>query len=102
MTTNQPSISPFHDVGSVFPTDVDLCSVEPTTTVTEALTLMAPNRYSQVPVIADGRVRGVFSLWSLAHHLLNAPNLAPQNLAVEDVMERIPSVTVDDPLDLVL
>jgi len=63
---------------------------------------MAPNRYSQVPVIEDGRVRGVFSLWSLAHHLLGAPNLSPHDLAVEDVMEQIPDVTVADPLERVL
>ncbi|MGE3834542.1 MAG: CBS domain-containing protein [Acidimicrobiia bacterium] len=97
-----PADSPFHDVGSIFPGDVELCSVAPSTTVTEALRLMAPNRYSQVPVIENGRVRGVFSLWSLAHHLLGSPNLAPNDLAVEDVMERLPVVTVEDPLDLVL
>jgi hypothetical protein len=68
--------SPFHDVGSIFPGDIDLVSVEPSTTVAEALRLMAPNRYSQVPVIGDGRVRGVFSLWSLAHHLMDFPTLA--------------------------
>jgi len=94
--------SPFHDVGSIFPGDIDLVSVEPSTTVAEALRLMAPNRYSQVPVIGDGRVRGVFSLWSLAHHLMDAPNVSPHDLFVEDVMEQIPDVTVDDPLDRVL
>jgi predicted transcriptional regulator len=102
MADDRSASSPFHDVGCIFPDDVELCWVEPSTTVAEALRLMAPNRYSQVPVIADGRVRGVFSLWSLAQQLLAAPNLAPLELAVEDVMERIPAVTVDDPLDLVL
>lgn len=94
--------SAFHDVGRIFPADVELCWVEPSTTVTEALRLMAPKRFSQVPVIVNGRVRGVFSLWSLAQQLLASPDLAPHDLAVEDVMERLPSVTVDDPLDLVL
>ena len=94
--------SPFHDVGRIFPDDVDVCSVEPSTRVADALSLMAPRRYSQVPVIANGRVRGVFSLWSLTYQLLAAPDLSPLDLAVEDVMESIPSVTVDDPLDLVL
>lgn len=94
--------SPFHDVGRIFPDDVDVCFVEPSMSVADALSLMAPKRYSQVPVIADGRVRGVFSLWSLTYQLLAAPDLSPLDLAVEDVMESIPSVTVDDPLDLVL
>ena len=70
--------------------------------VADALRLMAPNRYYQVTVVADGRVRGVFSLWSLIYQLLAAPDLSPLDLAVEDVMESIPTVTVDDPLDLVL
>lgn len=94
--------SAFHDVGRIFPEDVELCWVEPSTTVAEALRLMAPRRFSQVPVIANGSVRGVFSLWSLAQQLLASPDLAPHELAVEDVMERLPAVTVDDPLDLVL
>jgi CBS domain-containing protein len=94
--------SPFHDVGRIFPDDFDVCSVEPSTRVADALSLMAPKRYSQVPVIANGRVRGVFSLWSLTYQLLAAPDLSPLDLVVEDVMESIPSVTVDDPLDLVL
>jgi hypothetical protein len=63
---------------------------------------MTALRYSQVPVVANGRVWGVFSLWSLSQLLMTAPNLAPLELAVEDVMEHIPVVTVDDPLDLVL
>jgi len=102
MNDDSSNGSPFHDVGSIFPDDIDLVSVEPSTTVADALRLMAPNRYSQVPVIGDGRVRGVFSLWSLAHHLMDAPNVSPHDLSVEDVMEQIPDVTVDDPLDRVL
>ncbi len=102
MNDDASRASPFHDVGSIFPDDIDLVSVEPSTTVAEALRLMAPNRYSQVPVIRDGTVRGVFSLWSLAQHLMDHPRLLPQDLAVGDVMENIPDVTVDDPLDRVL
>jgi hypothetical protein len=48
MNDDSSNGSPFHDVGSIFPGDVDLVSVEPSTTVADALRLMAPNRYSQV------------------------------------------------------
>lgn len=99
MNDDSSNGSPFHDVGSIFPSDIDLVSVEPSTTVAEALELMAPNRYSQVPVIENDHVRGVFSLWSLAQHLMNVPNLLPQDVAVEEVMEQIPHVTVDDSVD---
>jgi CBS domain-containing protein len=94
--------SPFQDVGRIFPGDVRPVCVEPSTTMDEALRVMVANRYSQLPVTSGGEVRGVFSLWSLAHHLIDSPNLAPHDLAVEDVMERLPFVTVQDSLDLVL
>jgi CBS domain-containing protein len=102
MTQHGPASDPFHDVGSIFPSDVEVESVRPATTVVEALHIMATKRFSQLPVIEDGRLRGVFSLWSLASHLIGSPMLAPQDLAVEDIMEKLPEVTVDDSLDLVL
>jgi CBS domain-containing protein len=102
MKDNSSSESPFHDVGSVFPDDIGLVQVEPSTTVSEALQLMAPKRYSQVPVIRNGTVCGVFSLWSLAQHLMDFPNLLPQDLDVGDIMEQLPEVTVNDALDQLL
>jgi len=63
---------------------------------------MIGHRYSQLPVITDDRVQGVFSFWSLAHHLVTTPELSTRDLLVEDVMERIPTVTVEERLDVVL
>ncbi len=94
--------NPFQDVGSIFPGDVELVCIEPYTPVADALRLMASHRYSQLPVIFGGRVRGVFSMWSLVHHLIDSPGLAPQDLTVEDIMEQLPSVTVQDSLEQVL
>lgn len=96
------SPDPFQNVGRVFPGEVNLTSIDPSTTVTEALRIMVTNRFSQLPVISNGVVRGVFSHWSLAHHLLDSPKLAPHDLFVEDVMEPLPYVTVQDSLDTVL
>jgi CBS domain-containing protein len=102
MADEQAEPSPFQDVGRMFPGDVQPCCVEPGTTVTEALLLMTANRYSQLPVVSRGQIRGVFSFWSLARHLTDSPTLAPHQLAVEDVMEQLPTVTVQDSVDLVL
>jgi CBS domain-containing protein len=102
MSTRPSALRPFHDVGSIFPDDVTVVTVDPSSTVGEALKLMLEKRYSQVPVMANGKVRGVFSLWSLAQHLADFPRVEVHGLAVEDVMETLPQVTVDDPLDVVL
>jgi CBS domain-containing protein len=93
---------PFHDVGRIFPEDVDVISVTPSTTVSEALRIMLERRYSQLPVIDDGRLRGVFSLWSLAQHIVTIPRVSLQDQNVEDLMEELPVVTVNDSLDKVL
>lgn len=92
----------FHDVGSLFPGEVEVRSVTPATLVTEALQLMNEHRYSQVPVIENGILRGVFSLWSLAQHVAAYPKLPLHSLPVDEVMEDLPRVTVDDNLDHVL
>jgi CBS domain-containing protein len=63
---------------------------------------MRTHRYSQLPVLEDGRLRGIFSLWSLAQQVLDSPKLPVHDLAVEDLMEQLPAVTVDDALDEVL
>jgi len=93
---------PFLDVGSIFPGEVEPVCVEPLTPASEALRTMLTHRYSQLPVVSDGMIRGVFSHWSLTQHLVNHPKLALRDVAVEDVMEELPSVTVHDSLDTVL
>jgi CBS domain-containing protein len=102
MDTKPPEKGPFHDVGSLFPGEVELVCVKPGTTVGEAIRLMVERRYSQLPVVERGRVRGVFSLWSLVHQLATTPDLSVHDLPVEDIMEQIPVVTVDHSLDIVL
>ena len=95
--------NPFQEVGSLFPGDVEPVCVEPDTPVADALRLMASRRYSQLPVISAGQVRGIFSMWSLTQHLIDAPEVKIQDLTVEDVMDQpLPSVTVEHSLDQVL
>ncbi len=94
--------SPFHEVGSVFPGEVNITSVTPKTRVGEALKLMLERRFSQLPVMEDVEVLGVFSLWSLAQQLALAPDLNVQELEVGELMEQLPNVTVKDSLHSIL
>jgi len=89
---------PFHEVGNIFPGETSVESVPGETPVVEALKIMLEKRYSQLPVVEKGTVRGAFSLWSLAHQLATAPTLKVSDLTVEDVMEQLPTVTVRDSL----
>jgi hypothetical protein len=98
--------NPFHDVGSIFPGEVNVETVPPETRVGDALGLMMEKRFSQLPVVENGEVLGMFSLWSLAHHLSLSPGLKVQSLLqdleVGDVMEQVPKVTVKDSIHSIL
>ena len=96
------SDSPFREVGSVFPGEVTIVSVTPQTRVGEALKLMLETRFSQLPVIENDEVLGVFSLWSLAHQLALAPDLVVKDLEVGELMEQLPKVTVKDSVHSIL
>lgn len=89
----------FHQVGRLFPGEVVAVVVTPETTVGEAIAIMEQGRYSQLPVVTEGRLRGAFSLWSLARLVrLLPPRVDIQSVAVGEVMDRIPAVTVNDSL----
>jgi CBS domain-containing protein len=95
----RPPGETFHEVGRLFPGEVVPATVTPETTVGEALTVMQTHRYSQLPVIADGELRGVFSLWSLARLVVQSQGkVDPLTIPVEDAMDWIPAVTVHDSL----
>jgi len=98
--------NPFHDVGTIFPGEVTVVSVTPQTPAGEALKLMLEKRYSQLPVVENGEVMGVFSLWSLAQHLSLSPGIKVQNvlqdLEVGELMEQLPKVTVKESIHSIL
>lgn len=98
--------TPFHDVGSVFPGEVDIVSVTPQTRVKDALNVMLERRFSQLPVMENGEVLGVFSLWSLAQHLPLSGGTKIQslmdNMEVGELMEQLPKVTVKDSIHSIL
>jgi CBS domain-containing protein len=100
------SDSPFHDVGSVFPGEVRIVSVTPQTPAGDALKLMLEKRFTQLPVMENGEVLGVFSLWSLAQNLVLSPGIKVENLLksmeVGELMEQLPKVTVKESVHSIL
>ncbi|MEQ8716707.1 MAG: CBS domain-containing protein [Acidimicrobiales bacterium] len=101
----ESSPNPFHTVGKLFPADevVPPVGVDAETPVVDALRLMLEKRFSQLTVEdVNGRLQGVFSLWSLARLLESQPGLKIEDLVVDDVLTQIPKVTVRDPLEPVL
>jgi CBS domain-containing protein len=103
MPDDPEEIEIFHEVGRLFPGEVTPVTVSPSDTVATALRLMQENRFSQLPVVEDGIVRGVFSLWSLARLVEQAPaKVNIVDIEVEEVMEAIPSVTVNDSLHSIM
>lgn len=89
-------------VGSLFPAEYKLVSVPSAMLVQEAVRLMIEKHYSQLPVVDEGQLRGVFSLWGLARHLIAAPRVLVGDLPVGDLVERFPRVTVEDDLHEVM
>lgn len=103
MAVGPGEIDVFHEVGRLFSGEVTPVTVSPSDTVDAALRLMQEHRYSQLPVVENGDVRGVFSLWSLARLVEQAPTkLDILNVEVEEAMETIPSVTVRDSLHSIM
>ncbi len=56
----------FHRINRIIPDNQKVLTVRPETTVREAVRLMREHGYSQLPVVQDGHVVGVFSYRSLA------------------------------------
>lgn len=72
---NDPLVPPlalFHRVNSLVPDRQDLCTVEPDTSIRDALEVMKATDFSQVPVVAGDEVLGLFSYRSLAQGVANA------------------------------
>jgi predicted transcriptional regulator len=91
--------SHFHEVGALFSgDDIPVEKLVPHDTVGAALSIMHLKNYSQMPVLEDEHVLGVFSLRSLAKNLPQTKNqkIDPLDLYVEDLLEKIPFVTVKD------
>lgn len=85
----------FHRINRVIPQDQVLLTVPPDCLAREAVALLQEHGYSQVPVICNGEVQGVFSFRSFAKHSAAATlddwktqKCAPGDLRVDDCLEQ--------------
>jgi len=62
----------FHRINRIIPQDQSVLTVVPTCRVRDAIALMRKHGYSQVPVVENGNVLGVFSCRSFAYEAANA------------------------------
>lgn len=85
----------FHRINRVIPQDQSLLTVPPDYRARDAVALMLKHRYSQVPVVKDGEVLGVFSFRSFAEEAANQTleectrqKCAPGDLPVDAFVEQ--------------
>jgi predicted transcriptional regulator len=84
----------FHRINRVIPDNQELLTIPPTHLVRDAIQLMLEHGYSQIPVVHDGDVLGVFSYRSLAKEAANmtlreltSQRCAPGDLPVDEFLE---------------
>src|SRR5688572_21720545 len=85
----------FHRINRIIPQDQELLIVPPSCPAREAVARMQQHGYSQVPVVENGEVLGVFSFRSFARHAAGATlnewtrqKCAPGDLRVDDCLEQ--------------
>ena len=85
----------FHRINRIIPQNQVLLTVPPDCRASEAVALMQQHGYSQVPVVDNGEVLGVFSFRSFARHAAGTTleewtrqKCAPGDLRVDDCLEQ--------------
>jgi predicted transcriptional regulator len=93
----------FHRINRVLPADQSLLTIPPTCKASEAIEMMAEHGYSQLPVVSNGTVLGVFSYRSFAQNAaradiedLNQQRVAPGELSVGEYLEQFEFARVTD------
>ncbi len=93
----------FHRINRVLPDDQVPLTIPPDCKASDALKIMLEHRYSQVPVVSEGKVLGVFSYRSFAADVarttlndLNQQQCAPGDLAVTEYLEQFEFARITD------
>ncbi len=92
----------FHRLSSVLPVDQKIISVVPETSVREALNLLSKHGFSQLPVMIEHEVLGLFSYRSFSQTLINLSNDTKSQIVnvgdmlVEDFIEQPTYARVTD------
>lgn len=98
----------FHRINRVIPRDQKLLTVPPDCLVRDAIAQMNQYGYSQLPVLHNNEVLGVFSFRSFATDAarmslseVNSQRCAPGDLPVDDFLERFEFARVTDEMNRV-
>src|SRR5262245_2748590 len=98
----------FHRINRIIPQNQRLLTVPPTYTVRDTVALMRQHGYSQVPVVQNEEVLGVFSYRSFAKDAAGATldeltkqRCAPGDLAVDEFLEQFEFARVTEEMSRV-
>ena len=98
----------FHRINRVIPQDQSLLTVPPNCRVRDAVALMRKHGYSQIPVVENGEVLGVFSFRSFAQEAARATleewikqKCAPGDLTVDEFLEQFEFARVTEEMSRV-
>jgi CBS domain-containing protein len=92
----------FHRLNSVLPIDQEIISVLPETPVQEALDLLGKHGFSQLPVMVNNQVLGLFSYRSFSQTVIKQSGdtknqkFNPKEMFVEDCIDRPTYARVSD------
>ena len=96
---NRPCLTElFHRLNSLIPDEQKLETIPPSMAAAEAIDLMRKRRFSQLPVVEENEVLGVFSYRSFALEVvkMDKEKVPPGSLLVEDFIEKISFARVTD------
>lgn len=98
----------FHRINRIIPSEQRVLTVHPTCLARDAITLMQSSGYSQLPVVDQGHVLGVFSFRSFAREAarvqledLQREKYAPGDLRVDEFLEKFEFARVTEEMDRV-
>jgi len=98
----------FHRINRVIPQDQKVLIIEPSCLVRDAVALMRRHGYSQIPVVQNGEVLGVFSYRSFAQEAANTTldewkkqGCAPGDLRVDEFLEQFEFARVKEEMSRV-
>ena len=98
----------FHRINRIIPQDQSVLTIPPTCRVRDAIALMRTHGYSQIPVVKNGEVLGVFSCRSFAYDAASATleacmkqKCAPGDLPVDEFLEQFEFARVTEEMSRV-
>ena len=99
----------FHRINRVLPEAQELVTVTPNCKIREAIQMMTTKRFSQLPVVADGGIIGVFTFRKFAQFIARkdqaqwkAMGCEPGDLTVDHCYERFAFVGLTDEMTAVM